>query len=561
MRLGTVVARGTLLLVSIAVACSDDDDDGDPTCASGFVLKGGICVKPSDNLGGSGTTAGTTSTAGKDQGGAGDALTGGTGGADWGIGGDTALGGVGGDTNAGGMGGEGPVTPYLAPTRWLVFTHKNGVFAYDTTKFPESNALTALSDKEQVTTSRCLLWSPDGRTLLYLDVSDVYAVDLSGDTRSASRLLLSNPTAPSPQLNLARPWSWSADSSSVAVVSGTTLSVLDPTRAAPTLRPLTTKLKSYSWAPYGGRLLYADDTGSYVVQVAQGTPGATIAVDAGATVWSPNGAQLAGVKGGDLALTTLSDDTASLEMLTTVHEGVDPLPALDPGHIQFNKSGSKLTFSGQLAVDESFNGYTLALKPRGEPTAVPSDAPDDADTSCRSWSPDGKLLLCSYYNAAGSQWFAVDPVADDFTKILGVGSTGDWTWSPEPSRHQLFATSVDGTQQITMVDLAAPSTAVPIFVGFTPFSISPAGTLLTYLTKPTIQLVDLAAPQNTPVAIQTDQLASDPPAWGWSPNGQFIAIADGSNQQRLARIEGAAASTPVALGGSSSSTIYFAWQP
>lgn len=576
MRLGTVVARGSVVLLSIVAACSDDDDSGDPNCASGYVLKGGICVKPSDNVGGSGTAAGT---AGTDPGVAGNAAVAG-GGADSGMGGDTAVAGTGGDTDEGGKGGmagEGPVTPYVAPTRWLVFSHEKGVFAYDTTKFPAVSALIPLSEQTQFVSYRGLAWSPNGLTLLYLDVGDLYAVDLSGDAPGGARLLLSNPTVPSPGLAVL-PWTWSADSSSVAVVTDTTLSVLDPSQAAPILHPLTTKLKSFSWAPLGGKLRYTDDVGSYVVDVTQGTPSAPIAVDAGATVWAPNGYQLAGIKDGDLALTTVSADEASLELLTTVHQAfsdgvggeggtsaspTDPLPALDAGYILFNKSGSKLTFSGQLAEDESFTGYTLALKPSPGaplPVPVPSDVPDDAETSCRSWSPDGKLLLCSYYNAAGNQWFVVDPAADDFIKVLGVGSTGDWAWSPDASRHQLFTNTGDGAQKIAMVDLADPGTKVPIYASYTPYSVSPAGTLLTYLTKPTIQLVNLATPQGTPVEIQTNAAVAAP-IWGWAPNGQFIAIADDSHQQRLVRIDGAAASTPVALQGTSSRAIYFAWQP
>ena len=551
MRFGTVVARGTLCLVLVLVACSDDDDGGDPTCASGYVLKGGVCVKPSDNTGGSGATAGTTSTAGTDQGASGGVDAGGGG----------ALGGtVGVDAGAGGMGGEGLAAPYVAPTRWLAFSHEEGVFAYDTTKFTKNDALTPLSEKEQAASTQRLSWSPDGRTILYLDESDVYAVDLSGDKPGSPLLLLSDPTAPSPHLSV-RPWSWSADSASVAVVSATTLSVLDPTQAAPILHPLTTKLESFSWAPYGGRLLYTDNTGSYVVLVTQGTAGTPIEVDASATIWSPNGAQLVGVKDGDLALTTLSEAEATLEMLTTVHEANDQLPAFDAAYIRFNKSGSKLSFSGQLAEDEAFNGYTLALKPRGEPVAVPSDALEGADTSCHSWSPDGKLLLCSYDAEAGSQWFTVDIAAEDATPLLEAGSYGDWAWSPDPARYQLFTSSVDGSSQIAMVDLAKPSTLVPIYEGSATFSVSPTGTLLTYVTKPIIQLVDLATPDKTPVEIQTAASASDPPVWGWSPNGQFIAIADGSHQQRLARIDGAGASTPVALGDTSASVIDFAWQP
>jgi Tol biopolymer transport system component len=377
---------------------------------------------------------------------------------------------------------------------------------------------------------------------------------------SGARLLLSTPAAPSAQLELVQPWSWSADSSSVALVSGTTLSVLDPSQAAPTLHPLTTKLKSFSWAPYGGRLLYADDTGSFVVQVTQGAPGIAVAVDSGASVWSPNGAQLAGVKDGDLALTTLSGAEASLELLTTAQASNDPPEALDPAYIRFNKTGSKLAFAGQLDVDADFSGYTLALKPRGEPVAVPSDAPAGAETSCDSWSPDGKLLLCAYDTVAGSQWFAFDVAARSSTKILDVGSYADWTWSPDPARHQLFTSSIGGNPQLAMVDLAKADTAVPIYAGSTTFSASPAGSLLTYLSKPSIQLVDLDAAVLTPVGVYTAPSA-DVPAWGWAPNGRFIAVADGSHQQRLMRVDGAGASTPVALQGTSASTIYFAWQP
>jgi Tol biopolymer transport system component len=541
--------------VSILVACSDDDDGGDPTCNSGYVLKGGVCVKPSDNSGGSGTTAGTTSTAGAEQGGAGA----GAGAVD--SGGETALGGTGGDPDAGGMGGEAQVPYDVAPTRWLAFSHEKGVFAYDTTKFTAKDALISLSKETQSVAPQRLSWSPDGLTLLYLDVADVYAVDLSGDAPVAPRLLLSSPTDPSPQLDAVRPWSWSADSESVAVVSGTTLSVLDPTQAAPTLHPLTTKLESFSWAPYGGRLLYADDTGSHVVQVTAGSPGTPLEVDAGATIWSPNGAQLAGIKDGDLALTTLSDEEASLELLTTAQASDDPPPALDAQYIRFNKSGSSLTFSGQLAVGEDFTGYTLSLKPRGEPVAVPSGAAEGAETACHSWSPDGALLLCSYEVAAGSQWFAVDVAAQASTPVLEGGAYAEWAWSPDPTRYQLFTSSVGGASQIAMVDLEKPSALVPIFMGSTTFSVSPTGALLTYLNKPIIRLVDLAALQKMPVEIQTAQSATDPPVWGWSPNGLFIAIADGSHQQRLARIDGAAASTPVALGEASAIVIDFAWQP
>jgi hypothetical protein len=69
------------------------------------------------------------------------------------------------------------------------------------------------------------------------------------------------------------------------------------------------------------------------------------------------------------------------------------------------------------------------------------------------------------------------------------------------------------------------------------------------------------APSDPSIDIQTGPFAFDPPVWRWSPNSEFIAIADGVYQQRLVRMDGNAASTPVPLQGTSASRIYFEWQP
>jgi Tol biopolymer transport system component len=553
----------------------------------------GQCLPAAGNDSGGSASAGTagaknggTMNGGgtKNEGGSGSTVIGGS----TAIEGGTGPVGNGGDEGiVGGNGGSSPEPePEVLPTRWLVFSHQKGVFAYDTTKFPSTDGLLSLSDKAQGPSPFSVLWSPDGRTLFYVDQGNLYVVGMTGDMPGVPRLLVSSPAPQAQNLWPAPPWAWSADSASLALVTQTTLSVLDTSVAAPTLHPITTTLKEYGWAPAGDRLRYVDADGAHVVRVTHGAPGTPVAIDASASIWSPNGRQLVGPKAGEVALTTLGDDGASLRVLTDFYpdgadgaggagsgegggesgggggENVAPEPPPpDPNYVLFNKDGSKLSFT--VPIGGKSEAFVVDLTPTpGQPRPVVSGAPDDAHTYCEQWSPDGTLLLCAWYSMSeGSSRLAADPDGGAPITMVDIPSSQYWLWSPNPAKHQLFATDMNDAPRVIMVDLANPDTAIKLADGFPTYSVSPLGNLLAYAAKPEINIVDLAQPNNPPDVIQTYQFAYLPPVASWSPDGKFISVTDDYHQQRLVRVDGTELSTPVALQGRSTATIYGAWQP
>jgi hypothetical protein len=572
MKLGSVVWV-SVLGIAVAAACSSDNDGSGVKCGAGTVLKDGECVIDV-GAGAPGEGGGGGSQAGKGS-------TGGTLPHDGGRpnesdpeGGSLSVAGAG----NGGEGGDGTVVPPVKTTRWLAFSHDKGVFAYDVTKFPVETALVTLGAAPQAPYYYGLSWSPDGRTLVYANGGKYQARDMSGEVPGEPRLLLSAPEAPT--LNRIVPLGWSAGSDSVSIVSKRTLSVLDPSVDAPTLHPLTTTVLSYAWAPRGNRLLFSDDKGSYVVAVDHGVPGTPIPVDPGSDIWSPTGAQLAGItKAGNLSLTTFSATSASFELITdgsgeqpsgsAGHGGVPAVegdPPVEWAFVNFSPDGSQLSFSAEID-GKPLRPYIVTVEPSlGKPKLIAPGAAEGNESICYWWSPDGAQVICESFDNSGSQAFAAAPATGDVIELAAKSFWTDWRWSPAPERHQLVTTHFDGNTQYSlgMVDLAAPDELVTLdALRPTSFTVGPRGTHVGYMRqddKHALHLVSIDDPADK-LDIETDPTAYDPLMWEWSPDNRFISLSDGSFRMRLVRFDGTNVTTPVILRERSQYRIYSSWQP
>lgn len=555
MMVRVVGAWGFAFIGLVAVACGGDDEPS-TTCGAGTALKGSECVAAAGaggmggdppcaegDCGGSGGSvggqleggtahggsAGQGAAAGSDVGGAG--MAGGAGGA--------ALGG------AGAGGGDNRLI-----TRWLAFEHEDGAFVYDVTQFPDPGALLQLG------TGRLGTWSPDGRQLLYSQQGAWYVRDLAAETPGRAVLLVES-------AQLLPHLAWSADSKSIAMTQGTTLSVLAPSEAAPSLVALTATLIAYKWAPVGNKLVYADASGGHVVDVVAGVPGEPVAVDPRARQWSPNGDALAA---------NHSDGTLTLTNLHSVPPTVTTLfaptgPGTGMESVLFNRDGSRLATDGWKDRDEMDAFYVDLLPTPGALSTPYAELPETQGASSVGWSPNGDFLLYHRYDdeTDTGQYFAVDV-------------SGEGPGTPVPlAAHTLEAPLwlagglkliTDATaSSVAIFDLLAPESPQPLLQGvaLSACVLNPAGSVLGYRTPRALRLLDLAAPQQPPTEIELLQVAGNVGKWAWSPDGSFIAAVTltSSDQQRLVRIDddGLTASTPISLGTPSDDAVFFRWQP
>ncbi len=546
-----VGAWGFVCVGLAAGACGEGDDA--PTCGVGTVLKGNECVA----AGASG--AGGDAPCGDDDCGAagavvrggappvdGGAANGGTVTMEGGVGGAGA--GMGGGAGADPLGGAGAGGADNPPrTRWLAFEHEDGAYAYDVTRFPDQDALLQLS------TGSLGSWSPDGRKLLYSKQNAWYVRDMSAATPAPGVLLIESQLAPR--------LTWSADSKSVAMTQGTTLSVFDPSEAAPSLQPLTTTLTGYQWAPVGDKLVYLDASGGHVVQVVAGVPGTTVAIASRAMGWAPHGNALAGNKNdGTLTLTTLDGEPPTL---TTLFAPIGPGTGME-GYI-FNHDGSRLATTGWQDRAESDAFYVNLLPTPGTLSTPYPPLPSDVVAASIGWSPNGDFLLYeSSDNVAGTEhYFAVNVAGESpGTPVpLDVHSLQAPLWLPGGLQ---FITN-SGPATLAIFDLLDPAHVQPLLNGVSLAScaLNPLGTVLGYRSPLALHLLDLSVPQQPAVNINF-QAAGNVGRWSWSPDGNFIAVVTLTNkdQTRLVRIgDDLTTSSPISLGDGSSDAISLRWQP
>jgi hypothetical protein len=555
-----VVGFWGLLTCGLAASACGDEADGanGVTCVAGTVRnQDNECVA---TQAGASSAGGEPACSGSDCSSAGNAAQ--TGGAGQGGGGSEEGGAVGrggrgtedggtansdagtGTTGAAG-GGAGGDSSTQAATRWLAFEHDDGSFAYDLTKFPSQDGLFQLGD------STLGAWSPNGTKLLHGDQGALFVRDMSGASPGSPILLIDLPQSPS----LVR---WSADSQSLAMALGATLSVFGTAHPAPQLNTITSTLARYSWCPVGNKLLYLDADGAHVVPVVAGVPGTPQAVT-GTTSWSPTGQALAGITAsGGLAYRNLASDPPTL---TQIFEATVPDTGLEG--FFFSPDGSRIGTTGwKDDVERSDALYVNVLPTVGELTTAYTSPPVDVNSASIAWSPDSQWLI---YDTDGSL-FAVNVTgASPGSPIpLEPGPSSEPTWLPNSVQLITLDSSTNPTS-LAILDLLAPEDPLPLLSGvsFLDFQVNPQGTLFGYRTELALHLVDIAAPQQPHVDIPLLESVGSIRSWGWSPDGTFIAAVTDPNadQQRLVRVDGTTVSSPIAIGDTSTSNIRFEWQP
>jgi Tol biopolymer transport system component len=407
-----------------------------------------------------------------------------------------------------------------------------------------------------------MYWSPDGRRLLHYSEGAWAVSAFDGSTPGTPVVIVTNPPSVDPQLygNGVPQFAWSGDSQSLATVAAKTLSVFDPSQANPPQRALTTTLKSFRWAPTGSLLLYVDATGSHVVKVASGVAGAPQDVDASATVWSPTGTELAGIKGPDVTLTRLGGGAPVLLTLTQQSTPDQYVQA-----VSFNGDGSMLEFTG--ARDRQLpDVYVVKL---GVTPAAPvriHPAPPDGEMSgvTGGWSADGKWLLYVRTRLDDFQsqgLFAVNvsganPAAPITLNVPAAFGTPSWS----PIATAALVPSGSGTT-VNLFKLPSPDPAV-LFSdsALSGYRLSPAGDVLASRTPTALHFVSLDAPQN-PKTVEIDAPSGTIGDWQWSPDGRFVSFVDTTRQQRLVRVMNGMPSTALPVHTKSKIAPISSWQP
>lgn len=593
MRLGRVRWWG-VAVGAVAAACGGDDTGGgDVRCGAGTVLIGDECVAStggsagesgSGRPGGDGPCSGAScAAAGSDatSGTGGTGVASATGGANDSGGAADGPGGEGGSLAAGGNAGEAggpdetgeagaPNVDPPKPTKWLAFTNELGVHVYDVEQFPFQDGLHQIVDNGELP-----VWSPDGSWLAYSSSGNWYSVDMTGDLPGQPNLLSVNQYPGDSLVFYVPRFSWSADSESAAIVGGTTLSVFDPTVAAPTIYPLTTTLTYYQWAPTTDRLFYADATGTHLVEVDAGVPSSPITIDDSARVWAPHGDALAGPKDGSVYLTTLSGASA-----TTVSVATSTAQNPFLGEVTFNHDGTKLAFRGRLDRAQ-YDIAVVNLTPTvGEPYHPYPEQALDHRSATYSFSPMSDWIAYSIHTDSAGSWYARDlsGATPGPEKLAGayVPYDLDLAWSPVSTR--LFGVNRGDTsyELVTFDPLAAnpplqPLATEPDTELMSLVQVNPLGTVVAYSSTHSLHLVDVANPAPKPTEILINRFTDGLDRVGnyvWSPDAKFIAVVDNQLstspdqfQQVLIRTDGSLASSPVRLSGVSERNVAFAFQP
>ncbi|HYJ08896.1 MAG TPA: hypothetical protein VEX18_07800, partial [Polyangiaceae bacterium] len=213
-------------------------------------------------------------------------------------------------------------------------------------------------------------------------------------------------------------------------------------------------------------------------------------------------------------------------------------------------------------VERSDALYVNLLPTVGELTTAYTSPPVDVNSASIAWSPDSQWLI---YDTDGSL-FAVNVAgASPGAPIpLEPGPSSEPTWLPNSVKLITLDSSTNPTS-VAILDLLAPEDPQPLLSGvsFLDFQLNPQGTLFGYRTQLALHLIDIAAPQEPHIDIPLLESSGSIRSWGWSPDGTFIAAVTDPNadQQRLVRLDGTTVSSPIAIGGTSTSNIRFEWQP
>jgi WD40 repeat protein len=378
---------------------------------------------------------------------------------------------------------------------------------------------------------------------------------MTANPPSAGRLLVASPAPPAAFLPPPQ-FSWSPDSKTIALVSGQTLSLLDPTRPAIGPALISNTLASFSWAPVGGRLLLKDNSGSSLVSVDGDLTSAPQVLGLGTlTMWSPDGKYLVTSTNGDL---TLIDVTGNTAVTTVVTKRMIPTPSVT--QVMFSADSSFLVFAG-AQVRAQADVFYVSLKPGiGAPALVSNTLAPMMVAADRLLfvSPDGHWI--GYSTTSHNQsTFAAEmvgaKVVAQFPLLLSIDARFAWL----PERPQFFVAMAINNAQVFNLP-ATNSTFFPTG-GSSSQSLSPVADVLLWSGNPSqvsLQDLDTQAPATTIDAkLESSQLL-------WSPDGQFISLLDaeaGGDAIELIRVTGAVPSPRVAIGPLGNSDSVSAWPP
>ncbi|HYQ03021.1 MAG TPA: hypothetical protein VER96_30320 [Polyangiaceae bacterium] len=554
----------------MAIACSGAENGGDPSgqggaggaaSAGGATANGGVEVSGAQNgsagenagMGGSDSSDGAAGQ-GHEQGGAAgnDTPSAAAGAAGDGLGGNAGAA-TAGDTA--GAGGEDDGSNANTEPHWLSFNQQQGSFVYDVSRFPDSSALFKLTSKTNGTDSPLGPWSPDGRSLLYFDYQDIYCRDMTQATPGPARLIAATPTVPDFTASTVTRLSWSGDSASAALVTGTSLVVFDPRQDNPTFQTVTTSIQAATWAPMGNHLLYRDATGFHVVAVDAGQPSVSQPLDI--TVfrsWSSDGKSLAVSNGPTLYLV----DVTGASLVTTAVTSPAGMPQVSA--VRFSPDGKSLAFIAVLSRPKPDLFYAR-LDNLAAPQAITAGLPASARVANFTfWSPDGRWLGFTISDGLNTVWQAANVSGDTPGAPFSIKpqATTNYSWlTKRPNTFVAYSTS------FVTYDLSTPEIEpVPVLKAALSLSaLSPRGDWLAADDVDAVAMRNLntlteAADIRVHLSSSTNQLL-------WSPDGQFLSIIASQQGyvQGLIRVDGSAPSAPVFLSPASGGNILAYWQP
>lgn len=527
-RVGWVVASISVAVGALApVGCGGDESPQGGSglkCGAGTKQVGSECVSATTNAGGDagsgGSSTGGSSTASGGSGGGTGGAGGGTDGGPGGTGGKSVnsggISGDGGPTSSGGAGGDdsgnttsdsGSPPPPPAPTRWLAFQLGQAAYAYDL------NAFTTPSASVKIGTGLPSgPWSPDGQWILHYDTGGLYSRDMSGAQPATPILLGTFSTGLFSSATLY----WSGDSRSLSFLNGGVLSTLDARTAAPLVNQVATNVTNAEWAPRGNKLLYANDTGVFVVDVVAGKPGSPVSVGSPPSsgtmpfYWSPTGTALAATVAGHF-------EFIDLRGTTPVKTDITETSSADSG--AFDYDGAR----AWVGVPDGVAYLSIGANGPG-PLRRIYDAPDGSYYTTVAWAPRAPYLFIRSTNDQ---------------EVIDLGGSTPGTLVPVPAMSGVVlapkGTTLAGSTAtgVASFDFKNPSAGLVQLTGassYDPIVYASDGLTVGFQSSnSSLTFASVAGGSRTDFTANPSFFAYSIREWSWSPDAAFVAFTAATN--------------------------------